>query len=69
MKALASFIAVLLLALIAGVVVVLDQYTKHLVRTRLALGGLWMPLAWLAPYVRVVHWTNTGAPSAYSRME
>jgi len=50
-----------LLALLAGAVVLLDQYTKHLVRTRLALGELWMPLEWLSPYARVVHWTNTGA--------
>jgi signal peptidase II len=50
-----------LLISIAGAIVLLDQYTKFLVRTRLALGETWMPLAWLAPYARIVHWTNTGA--------
>ncbi|MCX6026008.1 MAG: signal peptidase II [Chloroflexi bacterium] len=50
-----------ILTAIAGAIVLLDQYTKHLVRTRLALGEVWMPLEWLAPYVRIVHWTNTGA--------
>lgn len=41
-------------------ILVLDQYTKHLVRTNLALGETWMPLEWLAPYARFVHWTNSG---------
>jgi signal peptidase II len=50
-----------LLIAIAGAIVLLDQYTKYLVRTRLALGEVWMPLDWLAPYARIVHWTNTGA--------
>ena len=50
-----------ILATIAGAIVALDQYTKFLVRTRLALGEVWMPIDWLAPYARVVHWTNTGA--------
>lgn len=45
----------------AGVVVSLDQLTKFLVRTRLDVGQTWMPLSWLAPYARVIHWSNTGA--------
>ncbi len=49
------------LALAAGAIVLLDQYTKFLVRTYLALGQTWMPLEWLAPYARIVYWTNTGA--------
>lgn len=48
------------LALIAGVVVLLDQLTKDLVRTHLEIGQTWMPWEWLAPYARFIHWQNTG---------
>jgi signal peptidase II len=48
------------LFVIAAVIVILDQVTKYLVRTNLAIGESWMPLTWLAPYARIVHWTNTG---------
>jgi signal peptidase II len=51
----------ILLAILAGVVLILDQATKELVRTQLALGEIWMPVAALRPYVHIVHWTNTGA--------
>jgi len=46
---------------LAGAVVALDQWTKYLVRTRLAFSESWSPWEWLAPYVRIVHWNNTGA--------
>lgn len=48
---------------IAGVIVVLDQWTKWIVRTSLPLGATWLPesLDWLSPYARIVHWQNTGA--------
>ena len=48
---------------IAGLIVMLDQWTKSLVRTNLALGETWLPdsLTWLSPYARIVHWYNTGA--------
>lgn len=52
--------AYLVLALVAGAVVSLDQWTKSIVRENLPLGQAWMPLEWLAPYARVVHWYNTG---------
>jgi len=52
--------AYLVLALVAGLVVSLDQWTKALVRDSLSLGQSWMPLDWLAPYARIVHWYNTG---------
>jgi signal peptidase II len=45
----------------ASLVVVFDQWTKNLVRNNLALRESWMPWEWLAPYARIVHWTNTGA--------
>ena len=48
---------------IALVIVLLDQWTKGLVRANIPLGGTWLPesLMWLHPYARIVHWYNTGA--------
>jgi len=46
---------------IAGLVVLLDQWSKSAVRDNLAFGERWMPLDWLAPYARVLHWGNEGA--------
>lgn len=51
----------LLLLTVAGAIVALDQWTKALVRAHVPMGGYWMPLDWLAPYVRIIHWYNTGA--------
>jgi len=51
----------ILLAFLAGAVVLLDQLTKYLVRTRLALNEIWMPIAAIRPYLHVVYRTNTGA--------
>ena len=50
-----------ILGSLAGAILVADQVTKWLVRTRLALGETWMPWPALSPFARVVHWTNTGA--------
>ncbi len=44
----------------AGVLIALDQWTKAIVRQNLDLGEMWMPLDWLSPYARIVHWYNTG---------
>jgi len=41
--------------------IVLDQWTKNLVRDSLVLNEFWMPVEWLAPYLRIVNWHNTGA--------
>ena len=51
------------IALIATVIVALDQWTKELVRANIPAGGTWLPdaLEWLSPYARIVHWYNTGA--------
>jgi signal peptidase II len=50
------------LLLVAGFIIALDQWTKWLVRTGLPNpGDFWSPWQWLAPYARVIHWTNTGA--------
>lgn len=46
---------------ITGIIVVLDQWTKSLVRTNLQFSQLWMPIEALEPYMRIVHWRNTGA--------
>lgn len=50
-----------LLFSIAGVVVVLDQVTKAIVRANIPFGTSWMPIDWLAPFVRIVNWENYGA--------
>jgi signal peptidase II len=47
---------------IAGAIIALDQWSKWMVRTKLPEpGDWWAPWPWLAPYARIVHWTNTGA--------
>jgi signal peptidase II len=46
---------------ISIVLIVLDQWTKSMVRTNLAPSEFWMPVEWLAPYLRIVNWHNTGA--------
>ena len=49
------------LVVIAGLIIILDQWTKALVRTNIPFGGYWSPWPWLAPYARIVNWDNTGA--------
>jgi signal peptidase II len=46
---------------IALFLIIMDQWTKSLVRANLAFNETWMPLDWLAPYARIVNWQNTGA--------
>jgi signal peptidase II len=46
---------------ISASLVIIDQWTKSLVRNNLSISESWMPLEWLAPYVRIVNWHNTGA--------
>jgi len=46
---------------LAGAVIALDQWSKYLVRSKIAFGSSWSPFEWLTPYVRIVHWNNTGA--------
>ena len=48
------------LLLIATPVVLVDQLTKHLVRSHVMLGNVYQPGAWLTQYVRIIHWKNTG---------
>ncbi len=51
----------LILAGAAGLIVALDQWTKYLVRTRLAFAEVWAPIPALGSWFRIVHWNNTGA--------
>ncbi|MBA4420167.1 MAG: signal peptidase II [Anaerolinea sp.] len=46
---------------IASLIIILDQWTKSLVRANIPFGGSWSPWEWLTPFARIVHWTNTGA--------
>lgn len=48
------------LGLVALIVVILDQAAKLLVRINLAITETWMPFDWLKPYLRFIHWKNTG---------
>ena len=53
--------AYLLLAFIAGIIVILDQVTKSLVRNKIELWtGVWAPWDWIIPYARIIHVPNTG---------
>ena len=46
---------------ITGFIVLLDQYTKYLVRSNIPFGMVLKPELWISNYVRIVHWSNTGA--------
>jgi signal peptidase II len=48
------------LTIVAGVIILVDQITKFLVRTNLVFATDWVPFSWL-PFFRIVHWNNTGA--------
>jgi signal peptidase II len=50
-----------ILLLFGAIIVLLDQWTKYLVRTQLAYGEAWAPWDWLLPYARIIHAQNTGA--------
>jgi signal peptidase II len=49
------------LLLIAGAVICLDQASKYLVRSNLALGEVYQPGLWLSQYARLIHLHNSGA--------
>lgn len=49
------------LLLVGGVIILLDQITKTLVRNNLNLSEVWTPYPGMEPYFRIVHWSNTGA--------
>lgn len=49
------------LFLISGTVILLDQWTKNIVRSNLSFGEIWPQNHWIVDYARIVHWANTGA--------
>ena len=51
----------LLLLAIALLVIILDQWSKGLIRLNLALGEEIYPILFLAPFFRFTYWQNTGA--------
>lgn len=51
----------LYLVALAAIIISLDQWTKELVRRNLQVGEIWSPWEALTPYVRIVHWKNSGA--------
>lgn len=50
-----------LLLSISGMIIILDQISKYLVRANLSFQETWVPWEWLSPYARIVNWQNTGA--------
>jgi signal peptidase II len=46
---------------IAGLIIVIDQITKEIIRQNLASEEIWSPWEWLTPYARLVNWHNFGA--------
>jgi len=49
------------LFLVAGLIVLLDQATKYIIRSNLAVGEIYRPDLWITQFARIVHWQNTGA--------
>jgi signal peptidase II len=50
-----------LLLSIAGIIILLDQWTKAWVRNNIPFGEMWAPIPGLEDFARIVHWRNTGA--------
>ena len=50
-----------LLIIVVTIIIIIDQVTKAIVRANIPFGSQWMPVEWLEPYFRFVHWNNTGA--------
>jgi signal peptidase II len=46
---------------VAAIVIALDQITKYMVRRTLWPTQVWVPIGWLEPYFKIVHWKNSGA--------
>ena len=49
------------LLLVSGTVILLDQWTKNIVRSNLSFGEIWPQNHWIVDCARIVHWSNTGA--------
>ena len=50
-----------LLILSAGMIVLLDQWSKGWVRANLAYGEIYQADSWITQYARILHWRNTGS--------
>ena len=50
----------LVLALVAFLIVGLDQYTKAWIRANIPLGSSFSPVEAVFPFFKLVHWYNTG---------
>ena len=52
-----------ILLIVVTLIIVLDQWTKWLVRKNLSLNTSWLPesLSWLSPYARITYIQNKGA--------
>ncbi len=44
----------------AAIIILLDQWSKELIRSNLAYGEIYRPELWLSQYARLIHWRNTG---------
>jgi signal peptidase II len=49
-----------LLLLVSGLILIFDQVSKIWIRENLALGESMAPFPGLDPFIRIVHWYNTG---------
>lgn len=50
-----------LLVLLAGLVIVLDQWSKSYIRANFVENvDMWAPWNWMLPYARIIHISNTG---------
>ncbi len=52
---------VLLLLPIVAIVVLLDQWTKSLVKSAIPVGASIVPPTFLGDFLQILHWKNTGA--------
>jgi signal peptidase II len=46
---------------LAGIIIILDQWSKALLRSRLMMGESWSPGGWLGSIFQIVHTQNSGA--------
>lgn len=51
----------LFLFALSGTIILLDQWSKNVIRRNLAFGEIWPQNHWIVDYARIVHWSNTGA--------
>jgi signal peptidase II len=62
-----SILNYLFLLGLAGVIITIDQVTKTILRSRLAVGESWSPAGWLGDWIQIVNTQNTGAAFSLGR--